>query len=274
MHSGTSTVTTFKLPLSSSGGQPLQTIKYTMAQKGPNSRQDAPHPHHAFVDPTGDFLLIPDLGADLIRINKIDKSSGTLTECGSGKAPPGSGPRHGTFWSPANTSSRIARQTASQYLFIANELGNSVGSWAVSYSSGCMALSLKQTITPYQGNSTAVQGTKVGEIRAKGNFLYTSNRNDKKFGSQNDSITQYTIASDGTLSWTALTPSYGWYPRTFDINKAGDFVAIGDQTTSNVAIVARDKTTGKLGAKVADLRLGSTGTPESEDGTSAVVWAE
>jgi 6-phosphogluconolactonase (cycloisomerase 2 family) len=244
-----------------------------MASKGPNTRQDAPHPHHAFVDPTGDFLLVPDLGADLIRINKIDKSSGKLTECGSGKAPPGTGPRHGTFWSAANTSSRIARQTASTHLFIANELGNSVGSWAVSYSGGCMALSLKQVITPYQNNATAVRGTKVGEIRAKGNFLYTSNRNDKKF-SPNDSITQFTIGSDGTLTWTDITSSYGWYPRTFDINKAGDFVAIGDQTTSNVAIVSRDKTTGKLGTRVADLRIGATGTPESEDGTSAVVWAE
>lgn len=244
-----------------------------MASKGPNPRQDAPHPHHAFVDPTGDFLLVPDLGADLIRINKIDKSSGKLTECGSGKAPPGSGPRHGTFWSPSTTSSRIARQTAPTRLFIANELGNSVGSWSVSYASGCMALSLTQVLTPYANNATAPAGTKVGEIKARGAFLYTSNRNDKKFA-PNDSITQYAIAADGTLAWTAISSSYGTYPRTFDINKAGDFVAIGDQTTSNVAIVARDTATGRLGARVADLRIGAVGTPENEDGTSAVVWAE
>lgn len=136
-----------------------------------------------------------------------------------------------------------------------------------------MSLTLKQTITPYSGNATAVRGTKVGEVKAKGNFLYTTNRNDKKF-SPNDSLTQYTIASDGTLTWTDITSSYGTYPRTFDINKAGDYVAIGDQTTSNVAIVTRDKTSGKLGTKVADLRIATTGTPENEDGTSAVVWAE
>lgn len=136
-----------------------------------------------------------------------------------------------------------------------------------------MTLSLKQTLTPYQGNSTAVAGTKVGEIKLKDNFLYTTNRNDKKF-KPNDSLTQFTISSDGTLAWTDITSSHGTYPRTFDINKAGDYVAIGDQTTSNVAVVARDTVTGKLGDLVANLRIGAAGTPENEDGLSAVVWAE
>ena len=246
-----------------------------MATRGPNpNRQDAPHPHHAFVDPTGDFLLVPDLGADLIRINKIDKTSGQLTECGSGKPAPGTGPRHGAFWSPAGATSRVRRGAEGTVLFVANELANTVSSWAVSYpSGGCLTLTMKQSLTPYQGNSTAVRGTKVGEIKVKDNFLYTSNRNDKKFA-PNDSMTQYTISADGSFAWTETTSSYGTYPRTFDINKAGDFVAIGDQTTANVAIVARDIATGKLGERVADLRIGATGIAENEDGISAVVWAE
>jgi 6-phosphogluconolactonase (cycloisomerase 2 family) len=136
-----------------------------------------------------------------------------------------------------------------------------------------MSLSLKHSLTPYQGNATAPRGTKIGEVKVKGNFVYTTNRNDKKF-SGSDSITQYTIAADGTFTWTATTSSYGTYPRTFDINKAGDFVAIGDQTSANVAIVPRDVTTGKLGERVADLRIGATGIAENEDGLSAVVWAE
>lgn len=266
-------MTTFKLPLN--GGQPLQTLKYTMSGKGPNpNRQDAPHPHHAYVDPTGDFLLVNDLGADLIRINKIDKTSGKLTECPPGKPVPGTGPRHGVFWTPAGANSRVRRAAEGTMLFVANELTNSVTGWSVSYpSGGCLTLTVKQTLTPYQGNSSAPAGTKVGEVRVKDNFLYATNRNDKKFA-PNDSLTQYTISADGTLAWTAVTSSYGTYPRTFDINKAGDFVAIGDQTTANVAIVSRDPATGKLGEHVADLRIGTVGTPENEDGVSAVVWAE
>jgi 6-phosphogluconolactonase (cycloisomerase 2 family) len=271
--SQTSQITTFKLPLD--GGSPLQTFKYTMAQKGPNkNRQDAPHPHHVYVDPTGDYLLANDLGADLIRINKIDKSTGALTECPPAKPPPGTGPRHGVFWTPTASNSRARRAVADTMLYTANELTNTVHGYSVSYpSGGCLTLTLKQALTPYQGNASATTGTKIGEIRVKGNFLYTSNRVDKKF-SGNDSMTQYNIASDGSLAWKALSSSYGTYPRTFDINKAGDFVAIGDQTTSNVAIVARDPTTGALGSLVANLRIATTGIPENEDGLSAVVWAE
>lgn len=255
----------FKLPLT--GSEALQTIKYTM--NGPGkvpSRQDAPHPHHVFTDPTGDFLIVPDLGADLIRINRIDRSTGKLTECGTGKPTQGTGPRHGVFWrSGLNTT-----------LFIANELSNSVSGWKVTYpaaSDGCLTLTLRDTLTPYQGNFSAVAGTKVGEIRVKDDFVYISNRNDKR-SNGNDSITQYTIGADRKMTWTANTSSYGTYPRTFDINSSGNFAAIGDQTTSNVAIVKRDVVTGRLGELVASLRIGPTGTPENEDGLSAVVWAE
>ncbi|UPX14855.1 uncharacterized protein EKO05_0005326 [Ascochyta rabiei] len=264
-HYQTSQISTFKLPLT--GAQPLQTLKYTMSGPGRiPSRQDAPHPHHVFPDPTGDYLLVPDLGADLIRINRIERSTGKLTECGTGKPPPGTGPRHGAFWGTgANTT-----------LFLANELSNSLSGWRVTYpssSSGCMTLTLKDTLTPYQGNASAPYGTKVGEVHVKGNFVYISNRNDKKFSS-NDSITQYTVSASGGISWVDNTSSYGTYPRTFDINRAGDFAAVGDQTTSNVAIVVRDVVTGKLGSMVASMRIGNSGTPENEDGLSAVVWAQ
>lgn len=252
-----------------------------MSGRGANpSRQDAPHPHHAFVDPTGDFMIIPDLGADIIRIYKIDKTSGQLTECPGAKPRPGTGPRHGAFWVPSGAkSSRIRRGNAAAadgtVLFIANELSNTISGWGVTYpaSGGCMTLSLKDTLTPYSGNATAPQGTKVGEVHVKDNFVYTSNRNDKKFR-PNDSITQYTISSTGSITFTENTSSFGTYPRTFDINKAGDYVAIGDQTTANVAIVKRDTTTGKLTGQAATLRIGTAGTPENEDGVSAVVWAE
>jgi len=230
------------------------------------SRQDAPHPHHVFPDPTGDFLIVPDLGADLIRINRVDRSSGKLTECGAGKPVPGTGPRHGTFWGTGTNTT----------LFIANELSNSISGWNVKYpstSSGCLTLSVRDTLTPYQGNATAVAGAKVGEIHVKDNFVYISNRNDRTF-SGNDSITQYTIGADGKLTWTANTSSFGTYPRTFDISKSGDYIAIGDQTTSNIAVVIRNRTTGRLGNLLASLRIGPVGTPENEDGLSAVVWAE
>lgn len=61
------------------------------------SGQDAPHPHQAIVDPTGQYLLVPDLGADLVRVYSICPKKKTLTATAPLVAKAGSGPRHGTF---------------------------------------------------------------------------------------------------------------------------------------------------------------------------------
>ena len=231
------------------------------------SRQDAPHPHHVILDPTFNFLFVPDLGADLIRIYSIDQSTGTLTSCEDAKATPGDGPRHATFWTS---------EDAGTMLFVANELANTVTRYSVSYpdDGACPSATLEQDLTPYADNAAVPDGMKVAEVRVKENFLYMANRNDQAF-EPDDSMTQYAICpKDGSLSFVALTSSHGWYPRTFDINAAGDMVAIGDQTSSNLVVVARDTETGELGDVIGDLRIGPEGTPEREDGLSSVVWAE
>ncbi|CAG8954272.1 hypothetical protein HYFRA_00005892 [Hymenoscyphus fraxineus] len=260
-HYQMSSITTYKLPLSSSS-RSLQTLKYTM--NGPGkipSRQDAPHPHQVLADPTGSFILSPDLGADQIRIYSIDKSTGKLTECPNFITAPGTGPRHGEF--------------DGKTLYVGNELANTVSAYAVSYpdNGGCLTLTLKQTLTTIANNKTLPSGSKVGEVHVKGRFLYVSNRRDLSF-SPNDSIASFSLDDAGLMKFLQITSSGGTYPRTFSINKAGDLVAIGDQTTANVVVVKRDVTTGLLGAQVASMRIGSTGTPENDNGLSAVLWDE
>ncbi|KAK3332962.1 Lactonase, 7-bladed beta-propeller-domain-containing protein [Cercophora scortea] len=262
-----STLTTYKLPLSSSS-KPLSLEKFTLSQKGPNSRQDVAHPHEANLDPTGKFIVTPDLGADLVRIFKIDASSGKLTACTAGKASAGDGPRHVVWWkSPAGV----------QRAYTVNELGNSVSSWDVSYPSdgGCLTLTRSQTISTYAPGKKGGSTTKAAEIRVVDNFLYASNRADQTFGSNQDSIAVYTIdPTTGAIAWKEAANSYSYYPRTFQFNKDGTLVAIGGQTSANVAIVARDPATGKLGSLVANLQIGSKGRAGEEDGLSAVVWVE
>lgn len=262
-----STVTTYKLPLS--GNSALQTQKFTMAQKGPNSRQDVPHPHEVQIDPTGKFILTPDLGADIVRIFKIDASSGKLTACGQGKADPGDGPRHIEFWKSAG---------GVQKAYTVNELGNSVSAWDVTYpssESGCLALTKTQTLSTYAPGKKGGSTTKAAELRLVGNFLYATNRADQTFGSQQDSIATYTIdATTGAITWLEAANSYSYYPRTFQFNKDGTLLAVGGQTSSNVAIVARDPSTGKLGKLVANIQIAQKGSAGNEDGLSAVVWVE
>ena len=105
-----------------------------MSGRRPNpSRQDKPHPHSTFADPSGMYLLAPNLGADLIRVFSVDKSSGQLTQCTNVQAGAGDGPRHVAFWLPKPGSAD------GTIMYSVNELGNSVGVYQVTYpASGCL----------------------------------------------------------------------------------------------------------------------------------------
>ncbi|KAI1171900.1 putative isomerase YbhE, partial [Nemania sp. FL0916] len=240
-----------------------------MTAPGPNPRQNAPHPHASQVDPTGKFLLIPDLGADLIRIFSIDATSGNLTACPPGEEAPGAGPRHGAFWAPD------AGSTEGLMLYTVNELGNSVTTWATSYPSaegGCLALTRQATLPTYTGDALA-EGSKAAEVHVAGNFVYAANRADQTFGAEQDSLATYAIdASTGALTYVEATNAHAWFPRTFQINKAGTLVAVGGQTSSNVAIITRDPATGALGDLVASVQVATPGEAQQEDGLSAVIW--
>jgi 6-phosphogluconolactonase (cycloisomerase 2 family) len=250
-----------------------------MASPGPNERQDKPHPHQALLDPTGRFLLVPDLGADVIHIFAINATSGHLNACPDAQTAPGDGPRHGEWWSPkGNTTSSDGLK-----LYTVNELGNSVSSWSVTYGTECLSLNRTQTISTFADGrvpaATVFNGAsyppKAAELRIADNFLYAANRNDKLFGDQTDSLATYTIDPlTGALTWVEATSAHAFYPRSFSINKAGTMVAVGGQTSSSVAIVARDVVTGKLGGLIAWLQVGGLGTYTNEDGLSSVVWVE
>ncbi|OAA65658.1 Lactonase, 7-bladed beta propeller [Niveomyces insectorum RCEF 264] len=267
-----SAIATFKLPLSS-GASYQQRFHYTMTGPGPNrARQDKPHPHSTFTDPTGKFLLSADLGADLIRIFSISAADGKLTECPAAATAPADGPRHGSWWQPK------ANSTDGTMLYIANELGNSVTVWQATYPTGtdsCLTLKKTQSLSAYPAGKSAPANSKTAEVHTFGNFVYASNRNDRSFGPQQDSCATYTVdPATGALTFLESTSAHSYYTRTFQINKAGDLVAFGGQTSSNVAIVARNVTTGRLGDLVANVQVGTPGVPGNEDGLSAVIWDE
>ncbi|KAL8965054.1 MAG: hypothetical protein Q9183_004057, partial [Haloplaca sp. 2 TL-2023] len=77
---------------------PKQKFNFTQAKPGPNAaRQAAPHPHQVLADPTQKYLVVPDLGSDLLRIFYVNPTTLEVAERPSIPVAPGSGPRHGTF---------------------------------------------------------------------------------------------------------------------------------------------------------------------------------
>src|SRR5256885_5289354 len=96
-NSSTSALQTYNIT-SSGHITPSQTFTYTLSGPGPvPNRQEAPHLHEAIVDPTQQYILVPDLGADLVRVYAIDQKTNALCDKAPLQAKPGSGPRHAAF---------------------------------------------------------------------------------------------------------------------------------------------------------------------------------
>ncbi|KAJ5088352.1 hypothetical protein N7456_011968 [Penicillium angulare] len=276
-----SAVSTFSLPLKPNS-HAKQELHFTMSHKGATSQQDAPHPHEVFLDPTGSFLISPDLGADLLRIYNINPHTGHLKTCPPLNVTFGSGPRHGLFWTDgtdgnnstngAPTHERQVAAVGKTVMYLVNEIGGTMNSFDVSYArSGCLDLQVKQTLVPYTGDMP--DGATPAEIRMIGDKFYVSVRSDGGFDG-NDSIVELKRGKNEKVSVLGKTDAWGVVPRTMVINRRGDLVAIGNQASSNVAIVRRDRETGDLGEKVAVLNVGEPGKPGTATGLSSVIWAE
>ncbi|KGO43267.1 Lactonase, 7-bladed beta propeller [Penicillium expansum] len=269
-HYGGSALSTFSLPLKSDK-KPLEVFHYKMSQPGIKPQQDSPHPHQVILDPTGDFILVPDLGADQVRVYAINQNSGHLNVCPSLNYTAGSGPRHGLFWKSDPLHSDHAPVTM---LYTVSELGGHFNAFAVSYlSSGCLGFKETQSFVPYPGGQLPAAGTPA-ELRMSGNYLYASIRFDQGFA-PNDSMSTMVRSPNGTVSFSQITSAYGTVPRTFAINKKGTLVAIGDQVSSNVAIVERNPRSGALGNLIANLEVTQPGQASiSSSGLSSIIWEE
>ncbi|PQE26315.1 3-carboxymuconate cyclase protein [Rutstroemia sp. NJR-2017a BBW] len=253
---------------------PLQTLKFTLAKPGPypGGRQLSPHPHEALLDPTSQFLLVPDLGADLVRIFPINSSTSLVSESAPLVAPSGSGPRHGAFHvTSCNTT----------YFYLVEELGNTVTSYVVTYSENPKGMSFKQLErTSIYGNYSVPAGAApaAAEIMATpdNKFMLTSSRNLTTLTNPpSDTLQTWTITPSGALSFTQLFPTDGDFPRQFSLNKAGNLVAVGLQRSGKVVIISRNVTTGLFEKKVAEIAIGQFTGPNNNNGqVTSVIFDE
>ena len=238
------------------------------------------------MDPTGSYLLSPDLGADLIRIYAINRSTGKLTACPSYTAEAGSGPRHAAFWTAPNGSTSVgggslrATKQPLTVLYLASELTNSVSALEFSYLtggySGCPTLRKIQSLSSYPPSHPApVPAPQIGEIVVKGNVVYVTNRNDDSFGPGLDSLVTYAIdASTGSLKLQEFQSSTEEWPRTLVVSPKGDLIVVGGQVSSEVAVLKRDVKTGAVGEVLAKVSTGVRGDTYGNGGMSSVIWGE
>ncbi|KAK0649940.1 Lactonase, 7-bladed beta-propeller-domain-containing protein, partial [Cercophora newfieldiana] len=240
----------------------LAQTNYTLSAPGTvPDRQDAPHLHDAVVDPTGKFILVPDLGADLIRVYSVDSGTTGASAVGSVKAVAGSGPRHVAFAKAGNKT----------FLYSTNELSNTITGYSVAYKGDAIPeFTSLFTFSTHGPGGSVPAGTKSAEIEVSPDqkFLIVSSRGEGLLSIPNfdkanstalrsDPLVSFAINGEtGTLTHVQTAPAGGMNPRGFSLNKKGTLVASALQDDNRVVIIERDVKTGLLGKIVAFATVG------------------
>ncbi|KAF4999248.1 hypothetical protein FGRMN_2612 [Fusarium graminum] len=237
----------------------LHVQEFNLPKPGPDpSRQEAAHPHAAVVDPTGQFILVPDLGADLIRLYAVDAEGLGVIERTPLAVAPGSGPRHLAF---------VVKEFKT-FMYLVTELANTIVGYEVVYGGKFITFREIWSSGIHGEGKDVPRDAAAAEIALSPDreFLLISSRNENafkipSFDSSNNSITSDPLISfkiDGETGELALhqdVPCGGRFPRQFAINKAGTLVAVALQHDSRIVIIERDVETGMLGDFVAYAQL-------------------
>ncbi|OQV02107.1 hypothetical protein CLAIMM_07357 [Cladophialophora immunda] len=247
----------------------VQILKFPSFIAGSGRSQDQPRPHQTVVDPTGNYLLVPDLGADRIRVFSIAKDPSSLHQIseigGLDLERKPSFPRHVIF-------AVICGKTM---LYILNQ-------------DICTILTYRVEYLPEGGLSFQQEGDEIDlmqrgtrllkfpelppgehatsasqlDISSDNRFLICSVRKDRAFEIKSPFDPEHTVVADSILSYHidqdsgALTLANeahagGYIPRHFSLNKEGDRIAITQQANGWVSIYDRNVETGQLGKLLA-----------------------
>lgn len=265
-----SAVTTYKLL---GGGALERNQDFTFTGNGPEEQQNAPHPHEAILDPTGKYILVPDLGLDVVHVYAWDRETLALTELESLKVTPGTGPRHAVFWTPSGT----ACDTCTTYMFLVGELSADLTGFEVKYEEGGKGLTFNNVSHALTQPNLPSNAPAEVEITPDGRFILVSNRDvpptdspTPLIDSKNSSLASFFLHEGGQLGPLQLTTSdligHG-YPRHFSLNKYGNLVAVGLQYTNQAIILSRNTSSGEINPEPV-AKLGVTGN------VTNVVWDE
>lgn len=201
-------------------------------------RQQQPHPHAIYPDPTRTRAYAPDLGIDKVMIYRLDAASGRLSpnEPAYAATEPGGGPRH------------LAFHPDGRHAYVALELTSRVASYRVDAATG--ALQHVDTRSTLPAGASA-DGNTAAEIlvHPDGRFLYVSNRG-------HDSIAVFAIdPQTGALRFVDATPSGGRTPRSFGLVPGGRFLVAANQNGGNLTVFRIDAERGTLSPTGQELRI-------------------
>lgn len=195
---------------------------------GPAVSQDRARGHRVTASPDNRFLLVNDLGSDLIHVYHLDAATAKLTanDPPAWQAKAGSGPRALRF------------HPNGKWVYCVNELNSSVN--VLDWDAQKGVLTTKQLISNLPEGHQGPSAPSEGVLDKAGRFLYVANRLD-------DFMVSYAIsAKDGTLTLMERTSCGGKTPRHIALDPSERWLLIANQDTDNLSVFARDSNTGKL----------------------------
>ncbi|KAI0541850.1 putative isomerase YbhE [Xylaria digitata] len=227
---------------------------------GPN--QEVHRPHQARLDPTGRFMVVPDLGGDqlLVLDTKDDKYEITNTVTLFA----GAGPRHGGFISSNDKT----------FYAVACETSNKVIFYEVDYADDKLGLKEISTQSTYGANSPPANATSAaaGALTIANNkHVYISNR---LTGNETDSISHFVFdAASSSLNFASSVSSRGILPRAISLStdKYHNYLFVANQGGDNGLVAfTRCPSSGELTAEPVAVKLNSELIPAGLEGTPNV----
>ncbi|MFZ0215388.1 MAG: lactonase family protein [Candidatus Dormiibacterota bacterium] len=202
-------------------------------------RQDAAHAHSSTFDPSGDRVLVCDLGLDKVFVYQVD-GHGKLTELRrlGIPTPAGTGPRHLDF------------DPDGSRLFVAGELASTLLLYAYDPATG--EAEHLQTATTLAGVKPAERNYPADiHVHPTGRFVYVSNRG-------HDSLAIFGVDdAAGRVTPLGHQPTGGQWPRNFAIDPSGHLLLAANERSNTIVPFWIDGADGSLRQAAGPLEIGS-----------------
>jgi 6-phosphogluconolactonase (cycloisomerase 2 family) len=258
-------------------------IIFPAIEPGPKLGQKVSRGHGIATDPTNNWVVVPDLGADELRIFD-NHAFANITEgvSWSIRLERGTGPRHAVFYSHV-AYNKDDESPNGWFLYLVSEMANTITAFNVFYVDGKLQLAQSSKISTFAGSrfandSSVLANAKAAEIRISpdGQFLSVSNRNvssNLANTTMGDSINTFFINSDGSLRPVQYVELGLRSPRAFEFNPQGDRVLVSFAKDSQIAVYRRDVATGRIdNAFAPSLPIWTGNDPATAAGVNHAIW--
>jgi len=213
--------------LADSSGKLSETVSFFQYNSDASKHERAPHAHRVTVSPDNRFLLVNDLGLDVIHVYRLDAATAKLTphDPPQWQAKTGYGPRALQF----HRKGRI--------VYCVNELKPNINVLAWNPQRGDLTTVQDVSLVPegYQGNAAPSDIAFDRDMR----FAYVASRLD-------DFMATFSVSPDGRLTMIDKSSCGGKRPRHLTVDPSGRWLLVANQDTDTIAVFSRNSTTGKL----------------------------